>query len=104
MISNHSDVLKLNEGIVRFRVYIRCSDLRRNRPPIFWPILALGSVFSKFRKISSISRSYLFDIAVLFLKLARISWNSLEYFCSNDTKFCVSRQELSLSQFYHIMS
>ncbi len=70
-MSNHSEALKLNEGIERRRVRLRTSDLRRNRPPIFWPMLALGSVFSKFRKISSISRSYLFDIAVLFLELAR---------------------------------
>src|SRR5437588_12228664 len=71
MISNQSEVLKLRDGRLRFCLYVRSSDLRRSRPPIFCPMLGLGSVRSRLRRISSISRSYLFVIAVLFLELAR---------------------------------
>src|SRR5581483_9393645 len=41
------------------------------RPPTLCPKPALDSLRSRLRRISSISRSYLFGIPVLFLELAR---------------------------------
>src|SRR5690242_7371801 len=49
----------------------RTPALRRARPPALCPKPVLDSVRSKLRKISPISRSYLFGIPVLFLELAR---------------------------------
>src|SRR5258708_8425478 len=92
IIKHHSVTPKLKDGL---GICMRESDLRRNRPPNLCPKPGLGPVRSKLRRISSISRSYLLGIVVLFLELASIlllvmiptsqgSGNSL------------------LSQFYHI--
>src|SRR5205814_9935199 len=68
--SHHSETPKCKDVSLRRRTFERESDFRRIRPPNFLPRPCFGSVRSILRKISSISRSYLFGIVVLFLELA----------------------------------